>query len=68
MGESAHKSNSEFNLSPIWNLGEVDLKTDVQVAYDIQLGRSWTCLKDKEIIFPMGLVSYTTKIWVNQNL
>jgi hypothetical protein len=36
MGESAHKSNSEFNLSPIWNLGEVDLKTDAHVAYDIQ--------------------------------
>jgi hypothetical protein len=35
MGESAHKSNSEFNSSLIQNLGEVDLKTDVQVTYDI---------------------------------
>jgi hypothetical protein len=40
MGESAHKSNSEFNSSPIWNPGEVDFKTDVQVAYDIQSGCS----------------------------
>jgi hypothetical protein len=28
MGESAHKSNSEFNSSPIQNPREVDLKTD----------------------------------------
>jgi hypothetical protein len=62
MGESAYKSNSEFNLSSIQNLGEVDLKSDVQVTYDIKSGRSWTRWKDKEIIFPTGLVSYTTKI------
>jgi hypothetical protein len=61
-GESAHKSNSEFNSSPIQNLGEVDLKTDAQVAYDIQSVHSWTRWKDKEIIIPMELVSYTTKI------
>jgi hypothetical protein len=42
MRESAHKANSEFNSSPNRNPGEVDLKTDAQVAYDIQLGRSWT--------------------------
>jgi hypothetical protein len=62
MGESAHKSNSEFNSSPIRNPGEDDLKTDAQGAYDIQSGSSWTCWKEKEIIFPMGLVSYQTKI------
>jgi hypothetical protein len=62
MRESGHKSNSEFNSSPIWNLGEVDLKTDAQVAYDIQSGRSWTRWKEKKIIFPMGLVSCQTKI------
>jgi hypothetical protein len=56
MGESAHKSNSEFNLSPIQNLGEVDVKTDVQLAYDIQSGHSWTRWKDKDIIFLMGPV------------
>jgi hypothetical protein len=57
-----HKSNSGFNSSPICNLGEVDLKADSQVAYNVQSGHSWTCWKDKEIIFPMGLVSYTSKI------
>jgi hypothetical protein len=36
MGESAHKYNSEFNSSPIRNPGEVDLKTDAQVAYDVR--------------------------------
>jgi hypothetical protein len=35
MRDSAHKSNSEFNSSPIRNPGEVDLKTDVQIAYNI---------------------------------
>jgi hypothetical protein len=62
MGDSTHKSNSEFNSSPDWNPGEFNLKTDAQVAYDIQPGHSWTRWKDKEIIFPMGEVSYTTKI------
>jgi hypothetical protein len=62
MGESAHKSNSEFNSSPIRNLGEVDLQTDAWVAYDIQSGHSWTRWKDTEIIFPMRLVLYTSKI------
>jgi hypothetical protein len=40
MEESAHRSNSEFNSSPIRNPGEVYLKTDAQVAYDIQSGHS----------------------------
>jgi hypothetical protein len=53
MRESAHKSNSEFNSSPIQNPGEVDLKSDAQVAYNIQSGNSWSCWKYKEIIFPI---------------
>jgi hypothetical protein len=61
MGESDHKSNSEFNSSTIQNPGEVNLRTDAHVAYDIQSGHSWTRWKDNEIIFPMGPVSYTTK-------
>jgi hypothetical protein len=40
MGELAHMSNSELNSSPIWNPREVNLKTDVHVAYDIQSGCS----------------------------
>jgi hypothetical protein len=62
MGESAYKSNSEFNSSSIQNLGEVDLKSDAQVTYDIKSRRSWTHWKDKEIIFPTGPVSCTSKI------
>jgi hypothetical protein len=62
MEESAHKSNSEFNSRPIRNPGEVNLKTDAQVAYNIQSGHSWTRSKDKEIIFPTALVTCTTKI------
>jgi hypothetical protein len=62
IGESTHKSNSEFSSSPVRNPGADHMKTDVQVAYDIQSGRSLTLWKDKEIIFPMGLVSYPTKI------
>jgi hypothetical protein len=42
MGESVHKSNLEFISSSIQNPGEDDLKTDAQIAYDIQSGRSWT--------------------------
>jgi hypothetical protein len=51
MGESAHKSNSEFKSSPTQNPGEDDLKTDAQVAYDIQSGHSWTRWKDNILIF-----------------
>jgi hypothetical protein len=39
--------------SPTQNPGVVHLKTeDLQVAYDIELGRSWTRWKYKEIMFP----------------
>jgi hypothetical protein len=62
MGEPAHKSNSEFNSSRIRNPGEVDLKTDAYVVYDIQLVHFWTRWKDKEIIFPLRLISYIAKI------
>jgi hypothetical protein len=57
-----HKSNLEFSLSPVWNPGACHIKTDVQVAYDKQSGRSWTHWKDKEIIFPMEPASHPTKI------
>jgi hypothetical protein len=62
MGESADKSNSEFSSSPVWNPGVGHMKADAQVVYDIQLGRSWTRWKYKDISFPMGHVSYATKI------
>jgi hypothetical protein len=56
------KSNSNSSSGPTPNLGAIHLKTNVQVAYDIQLGCSWSLWKDKELMFPMGLVSYPTKI------
>jgi hypothetical protein len=62
LGESTHKSSSEFSSSLAWNPRASHIKIDVQVAYNIQSGCSWTCWKDKEIIFPMGSVSYPTKI------
>jgi hypothetical protein len=52
---------------PTQNPGAVHLKIDVQLAYDIQLGCSWTLWKYKEIMFQMGLVPYPTKIRVDQN-
>jgi hypothetical protein len=57
--KSSSKSSS---TSPIRHLGAVHLKTDAQIAYDIQSGHSWTCWKDKEIIFSIGPISYPTKI------
>jgi hypothetical protein len=42
MGELAHMSNLKFSLSSVWNLGASHIKTDVQIAYDIQSWCSWT--------------------------
>jgi hypothetical protein len=56
------KSSSNYSSGPTQNLGAIHFKTDAQVAYDIQLGRSWTLWKDKKHIFPMELVTYPTKI------
>jgi hypothetical protein len=62
MGDIAHKTNSEFSSSPVQNPEVSHIKTHVQVTYNIQSGRSWTRWKDKEIMSPMGPVSYPTKI------
>jgi hypothetical protein len=45
-----------FNIQSPTRPGAVHIKTDAQVACDIQLGRSLTPLKGKEITFPMDLV------------
>jgi hypothetical protein len=44
-----------FNIHSRTRLGSVHIKTDAQVAYNIQLGRSWTPWKDKgkEIMFSL---------------
>jgi hypothetical protein len=46
---------NSFNIQSRTRLGSVLIKTDAQVTYDIQLGHSWTPLKDKgkEIMFSM---------------
>jgi hypothetical protein len=46
---------------PTWNPGAVNITTDAQVIYYIQLGHSSTLWKDKELIIPMGLIPYPTK-------
>jgi hypothetical protein len=48
------KNSLKSSSSLIQNLGAVHLKTGAHVTYDIQLGHSLTCWKDKEIIFLMG--------------
>jgi hypothetical protein len=47
---------NNFNMQSPTHSGVVHIKTDVQLAYDIQLGRSWTPWKGNEISFPMELV------------
>jgi hypothetical protein len=47
---------NNFNIKSPTPPGAIHIKTDVQVAYDIQLGRSWSPWKGKEIRFPMELV------------
>jgi hypothetical protein len=59
-----------FNIQSRTRLGVVHIKTDAQVADNIQLGRSWTQWKDKgkEIMFPMELVPCQNSSGINGNL
>jgi hypothetical protein len=43
------------------------IQIDVQIAYDLRFERSTYARKDKEITFPMELVSCPTKIEVVRN-
>jgi hypothetical protein len=64
----ANQSNSELlSLSPTQSPGPPRIKIDVQIAYDLHFRRSTYVRKDKEINFPMALVSYPTKIGVVRN-
>jgi hypothetical protein len=47
--------------------GAIRIKTDVQVAYDIQLERSVTSWKGREISFPMELVPCPNSSEINRN-
>jgi hypothetical protein len=48
---------NNFNIQSPTHLRAVHIKTDAQVAYDIQLVRSWIPWKGTEITFPIKLVS-----------
>jgi hypothetical protein len=63
-----NQSNSELlSLSPTRGPGPPRIQIDVQIAYDLRFERSTYVLKDKEITFPMSLVSCPTKIGVIRN-
>jgi hypothetical protein len=52
-----NQSNSELpSSSPTRSTGPPCIQIDVQIAYDLRLGRSTYARKDKEITFPMPSV------------
>jgi hypothetical protein len=60
-----NQSNSELpSSSSTRSPGPPHIQIDVQIAYDLHFGRSTYVWKDKEITFPMELVSCPTKIGV----
>jgi hypothetical protein len=64
----ANQSNSELpSSSPTRSLGPPHIQIDVQIAYDLHFGRSTYAQKDKDVNFPMALVSCLTKIGVIHN-
>jgi hypothetical protein len=64
----ANQSNSELpSSSPTRSPGPPHIQIDIQIVYDLHFGRSTYERKDKEITFPMALVSYPTKIGVVRN-
>jgi hypothetical protein len=61
----ANQSNSELpSLCPTRSSGPPHIQIDVQIAYNLCFGGSTYARKDKEISFPMALVSCPTKIGV----
>jgi hypothetical protein len=71
--EDVHeKVSNQSNLklsssSPTRSPGLPHIQIDAQIAYDHCFGRSTYARKDKEITFPMALVSSLTKIRVVRN-
>jgi hypothetical protein len=64
----ANQSNSKWpSSSPTQSPGPHRIQIDVQISYDLRFGRSTYARKDKEITFPMELVSCPTKIGVVRN-
>jgi hypothetical protein len=65
----ANQSNSKLPSSSLTQSpGPPRIQIDVQIVYDLRFGRSIYARKDKEITFPMELVSCPTKIRVVHNL
>jgi hypothetical protein len=63
-----NQSNYELlSLSPTQSTGPPCIQINVQIAYDLRFGHSTYAQKDKEITFPMALVSCPTKIIVIRN-
>jgi hypothetical protein len=63
-----NQSNSELpSSSPTRSPGPPCIQIDIQIAYDLRFGSSTYARKDKEITFPMTLVSCPTKIRVVRN-
>jgi hypothetical protein len=63
-----NQSNLELpSSSPTRSSGPPHIQIDVQIAYDLRFRRSTYARKDKEIAFPMELVSCPTKIGVVRN-
>jgi hypothetical protein len=63
-----NQSNSELSSSsPTQNIGPPCIQIDVQIAYNLCFRHSTYARKDKEITFPMELVSCPTKIEVVRN-
>jgi hypothetical protein len=59
------QSNSELSSSsPTQSVGSPHIQIDIQIVYDIRLRRSTYTQKDKEITFPITLVTYPTKFRV----
>jgi hypothetical protein len=64
----ANQSNSELpSSSPTRSSGPPRIQIDVQIAYDLRVGRSTYAWKAKEITFLVEPVSYPTKIGVVHN-
>jgi hypothetical protein len=64
------QANSEcrsLTLSPTRSSGPPCLEIDIQDASDLRFGGFTYVWKDKEIHFPMSLLSWSTKIRVSQN-
>jgi hypothetical protein len=63
-----NQSNSELpSLSPTRSPGRHHIQINVQIVFDLRFGRSTYGRKDKDITFPMKLVSCLTKIGVVRN-